>query len=165
MPTGNPPRSPLRRLLDAMIAEFKKIHTDRGDSFTPVSVQRMDRNRASEGQSPSILISTLTDEKSRGEDSDTSSPWIRTATVLVRVYLLTAGDLESASDEQIDEAQEDIFRAMLNLDWETLQMDFMSMSAEDFTEIEEEPGTRDGFMATITVDHKTAYDNPDVTVF
>lgn len=153
------PRSHSRAVIDAMVAALESIHTDDGDSFSPTVVQRWDADRAVEGPAPVIGIRRLSNPRER----DQGSGWLNTLTVEVQVILETGEHISSAGDEVIEEAEEDVWRALRAMDWDTLRAEFRSFQATSLRDIDEEHPV-DGFRAVVTVEWKIAWDDPDVAI-
>ena len=152
-------RSHSRTVIDAIITALKAITTTGSDSFTPASVQRHDEDRAVEGPTPAILVRRLGPPRFRNDGSG----WLVTLTVDVQVALYTGPDTEDTSDEIIEEAEEDVFRALVAMDWQTLRAEFSGFTPTSFREIDEDHPVS-GFRANVEIQYKVAYDDPGTII-
>lgn len=152
-------RAHSRSVIDAMIAALDGIHTDNGDSFTPTIVQRWDADRSIEGTLPAIGVRRLSNPR----DRDQGSGWLNTLSVEIQVGLYTGEEVENAGDEVIEEAEEDVWRALRAMDWDNLRAEFRGFQATTLRDIDEDHPV-EGFRAVVTVEWKIAYDDPDVVI-
>ena len=152
-------RAHSKTVIDAIITALKAITTDRSDSFTPISVQRHDDDRANEGPVPTILVRRTGTPKNR----DAGSGWLVTLGVELQVALYTGPETDTTSDEIIEEAEEDVFRALVAMDWQTLRAEFAGFTPTSFRDIDEEHPVS-GFLANVGVEYKVAYDDPGTII-
>lgn len=148
-------RAHSKTVIDAMITALKAIDSSASDSFTPTAVQRHDDDRTVEGPTPSILVRKTGTTRFRND----GSVFLVTLSVELQVALYTGPDTDTASDEIIEEAEEDVWRALHGMDWTTLKAEFASFTPVSFRDIDEDHPVS-GFRVDVEVQYKVAYDNP-----
>lgn len=152
-------RAHSKTVINAMITALKAIATDRGDSFTPMAVQRHDDDRTVEGPLPSILVRRAGPPRFR----DAGSGWLVTLSIFVEVAVYTGPETDTTSDEIIEEAEEDVFRALVAMDWQTLRAEFAGFTPTSFRDIDEDHPVS-GFRASVDIQYKVGYDDPGVII-
>lgn len=150
-------RAHSRTIIDKVITALRAIHTDSGDSFVPSIVQRHDEDRSVEAAPYSILVRKVSNPRVRND----GSLWVTNLGLEILCNVYSGEELLSASDELIEEAEEDVFRALAYVvDWDTLNAELRSFVPETFREEHADIAIA-GFMATIDVEYRVAYDNPN----
>lgn len=152
-------RSHSRTVIDAMITALGNISSMKMDSFTPISVQRHDDDRTVEGPAPAILVARSGPPRFR----DDGSGWLVTLVISVQVALYTGPETDTTSDEIIEEAEEDVFRALVAMDWQTLRAEFAGFTPTSFRDIDEDHPVS-GFRANVEVQYKVGYDDPGTII-
>jgi hypothetical protein len=152
-------RSHSRTVIDAMITALRAIATTSGDSFTPAVVQRRDDDRSVEGAAESILVWV----QAMSRRLDGASIWLVDLSVVIRVVLFTGPSTADASDEIIEEAAEDVWRALNAMDLSALPAHLESFTSTSFQELDDEHPVA-GFDAVVEVRYEIDFNNPDTVL-
>ena len=152
-------RSHSRTVIDAIITALNAIATGSGDSFTPASVTRHDEDSSVEGPAKSILVRRTGTPRFRDEGSG----WLVTLSVDIQVILYTGPSVPDASDEVIEEAEEDVWRSIRAMDWQTLNAEFRTFTPTTFRDIDDEHPVS-GFIASVDVEYKVAFNDPSTII-
>ncbi len=153
-------RAHTKTVIDAMIVALRAIDENGVDSFTPSSVQRHDEDLIVEGPPGSIIISRVS--SNRGRDVG-GHGWDITTEIEIDCNVFTSGLSAVPSDEAIEEAEEDVWRALVAVDWESLSAEFANFSALTFRE-EDPENPAAGFVATVEVQYTLAFDSPGTII-
>ena len=151
-------RAHTKTIIDAMITALQAISPASSDSFTPSIVQRHDEDRTVEGPGWSLIVRRSGASRVREENT---ADWPMTVDIEIVCNVLTTSDSDVPSDEAIEEAEEDIFRAVNAMDWETLRAEFTSFSSVTNREEDAEHPFA-GFTATVEVQFSVGYTDPSV---
>lgn len=147
-------------VIDAIITALEAIDGSGSDSFTPSIVQRHDEDRSVEGSPASIIVRRTGTARGR---EDSGSGWIVDLGIEIDCNVYSGEESDVTSDELIEEAEEDVFRALVAMDWETLQANLSLFNSITFREEDPEHPVA-GFTATVEVQYKVAYDSPGTII-
>lgn len=142
-------------IVEAILGACQAIHTDNGDSFTPVIVQRFDRENQQFLDLPAIQIYILRVRHNREESG--GGNW------RVTLQLRIDAVLDASDDQSMDRARADIGMAIANLDWEALEANLSDIDAFPFHE-EDVKEPENGIALLVTVQYKVEYSDFSLSV-
>ncbi len=153
-------RAHTKTVIDAMIVALRAIDGSGADSFTPSIVQRHDEERSVESPPNSIIVSRIGATRGREESG---SGWSVSSFIEIECNVYSGAESDVPTDEAIEEAEEDVFRALVSVDWDTIFAEFADFKSETFREQDPEHPAA-GFTATVEVQFKVAYDSPGIII-
>ena len=153
-------RAHTKTVIDAMIVALRAIDGSGVDSFTPSIVQRHDEERSVEGPPHSIIVRRS--GSARGRESG-GSGWLTSSFVEIDCNVYSGAESDVPTDEAIEGAEEDVFRAIVDMDWDTLFAEFADFKSDTFRDQDPEHPAA-GFTATVEVQYKVAYDSPGTII-
>lgn len=147
-------------VIDAVITALRAIDANGSDSFTPTIVQRHDEDRSVEAVPGAIIVRRS--GTTRGREAS-GSGWLIDLTIEILCNVFTGEDSDSSSDQAIEEAEEDVWRSLVGVDWDTVQAELSNFNALSFRD-EDPLNPLVGFVATVEIGYKVAYDSPGTVI-